>query len=82
MDGVERADAGRVCSVDLTGTSGHPELCPVKGYNGSIFVGAINRRGLGLGPVAEHTRALVAYVVVLGSPLTHLSLIVFIRSSE
>jgi hypothetical protein len=32
--------------------------------------------------VAEHTRALVAYVVVLGSPLTHLSLIVFIRLSE
>jgi hypothetical protein len=31
-----------------------------------------------LGLVAEHTRALVAYVVVLGSPLTHLSLIVFI----
>ena len=60
----------------------HPEQCPVKGYNGSIFVGAINRRGLGLGLVAEHTRALVAYVVVLGSPLTHLSLIVFIRSSE
>jgi hypothetical protein len=27
---------------------------------------------------AEHTRALVAYVIVLGSPLTHLSLIVFI----
>jgi hypothetical protein len=35
-----------------------------------------------LGLVAEHTRALVAYVVVLGSPLTHLSLIVFIWSSE
>jgi hypothetical protein len=32
----------------------------------------------GLGLVAENTRALVAYVVVLGSPLTHLSLIVFI----
>ena len=31
--------------VDLTGASDHPELCPVKGYNGSIFVGAINRRG-------------------------------------
>ena len=30
--------------VDLTGASGHPELCLVKGYNGSIFVGAINRR--------------------------------------
>ena len=68
--------------VNLTGASGHPELCPVKGYNGSIFVGAINRRGLGLGLVAEHTSALVPYVVVLGSPLTHSSLIVFIRLSE
>jgi hypothetical protein len=35
-----------------------------------------------LSPVAEHTRALVAYMVVLGSPLTHSSLIVFIRLSE
>ena len=50
----------------------------MKGYNNSIFVGAINRRGLGLGLVAEHSRVLVAYVVVLGSHLTHLSLIVFI----
>ena len=23
-------------SVDRTGASGHPALCPVKGYNGSI----------------------------------------------
>ena len=67
---------------NLTEASGHPELCPVKGYNSSIFMGAINRRGLGLGLAAEHTRALVAYEVVLGSPLTHSSLIVFIRSSE
>ena len=36
----------------------------------------------GLWPVAEHTRALVAYVVVLGSPLTRSCLIVFIRLSE
>ena len=64
--------------VDLIGASDHHELCPVMGYNGSIFMGAINRRGLGLGLVAKHTRALVAYVVVLGSPLTHSSLIVFI----
>ena len=35
----------QVRPVDLTGASGHPELCLVKGYNGSIFVGAINRRG-------------------------------------
>ena len=68
--------------VDLTEASGHPELCLVKGYNDSIFVGAINRRCLGLGLVVEHTRALVAYVVVLGSPLTHSSLIVIIRLSE
>ena len=68
--------------VDTTGASGHPELCPVKGYNGSIFMGAINRKGLGLGLLVENTRALVAYVVVLGSPLTHSSLIVFIRLSE
>jgi len=32
--------------------------------------------------VAKHTKALVAYVVVLGIPLTHSCLIVFIRSSE
>ena len=68
--------------VDLTGASGHPELCPVKGYNDSIFVGAINRRGLGLGLVAEHTRALVAYVVVLGSHPSHICLIVIIRLCE
>ena len=68
--------------VILTGASGHPELCQVKGYNGSILVGAINRRGLSLLLDAKHTRALVAYVVVLGSPLTHSSLIVFIRLSE
>ena len=78
MASISRPDAGRVHPVDLTGASGHPKLCPVKGYNGSIFVGAINRRGLGLRLVARHTRALVAYVVVLGSPLTHSSLIVFI----
>ena len=37
---VDRA-LDQVHSVDLTGASGHPELCPVKGYNGSIFLGAI-----------------------------------------
>ena len=71
-----------MCPVDLTEASSHLELCPMKGYNGSIFVGAINRRGLGLGLFVEHTRALVAYVVVLGSPLTHSSLTVFIQLSE
>ena len=34
----------RVHPIDLTGVSSRPEQCPVKGYNGSIFVGAINRR--------------------------------------
>ena len=62
----------RVHPIDLTGVSSRPEQCPVKGYNGSIFVGAINRRGLGLGLEAKHTRALVAYVVVLGSPPSHI----------
>jgi hypothetical protein len=33
-------------------------------------------------PVAEHTVVFVACVVVLGSPLTHSCLIVFIGSSE
>jgi hypothetical protein len=54
----------------------------VKGYNGSFRVGLINCPLAGLRPVAKHTRALVAYVVVLGVPLTHSCLIVFIRLSE
>ena len=37
---------------------------------------------VGLWPATEHTRALVAYVVVLGSPLTHICLIVIIRLCE
>ena len=44
MASIRRPDAGVLRSVDMTGASGHPELCPVKGYNDSIFVGAINRR--------------------------------------
>ena len=32
-------DASRLRSVDLTRASGHPEQCPVKGYNGSISWG-------------------------------------------
>ena len=31
VDSVERPDAGRVHPIDLTGASGHPEVCPVKG---------------------------------------------------
>ena len=44
VDGIARQDAGRVRPVDLTGSSDCPEQCPVKGYNGSIFMGAISRR--------------------------------------
>jgi hypothetical protein len=66
----------------LIGAFGHPVLCPVKEYNGSFVWGLINSPLVGLGPAAEHTRALVTYVVVLGSPLTHSCLIVFIQLSE
>ena len=45
MDGVARPDAGPTRPVSVTGASDQPEQCPMKGYNGSIFVGAINRRG-------------------------------------
>jgi hypothetical protein len=49
----------------------------------AIFVcGAINRRCGRPWLGAEHNLALVAYVVVLGRPLTHSCLIVFIGSSE
>ena len=34
---IARPDAGVVRPVDLTRASGHPELCPVKGYNDSIL---------------------------------------------
>ena len=37
---IARSDAGVQRPVDLTGASGHPVLCPVKGYNGSISWGA------------------------------------------
>ena len=37
---------------------------------------------VGLGPAVEHTRALVAYVVVLESPPSHIHLIVIIRLCE
>ena len=29
---IERSDAGVLRPVDMTGASGHPVLCPVKGY--------------------------------------------------
>ena len=47
----------------------------------SLARGAINRWFGRLWPVVEHTRALVACVVVLGSPLTHPCLRVFIHLS-
>jgi hypothetical protein len=59
-----------------------PEKHLVKGKRLYSFVGAINRRCGQPWLGAKHTLALVAYVVVLGSPLTHSYLIVFIRSSE
>ena len=33
---IARPDARVLCPVDMTRASGHPEQCPVKGYNGSI----------------------------------------------
>ena len=51
----------RLCSVDLTGASGRPEQCPVKGYNGSIFVGAINRRGVSAMAKEEHLGGLCVH---------------------
>ena len=38
---IARPDAGVLCPVDMTGVSGHPVLCPVKGYNGSILWGLL-----------------------------------------
>ena len=38
---ITRPDAGVLHPVDLTRVSGHPELCPVKGYNGSISWGLL-----------------------------------------
>ena len=37
----KRPDAGVLRPVELTGASGHPVLCPVKGYNGSISWGLL-----------------------------------------
>jgi hypothetical protein len=54
---------------------------PSEGVTAIFVCGAINTCGGRPWLVAEHTIALVAYVVVLGSPLTHSCLIVFIRSS-
>jgi hypothetical protein len=62
--------------------SGAPKKCPVKGLITIFICGAINTCGGRPWLVAEHTVVLVAYVVALGSPLTHSYLIVSIGSSE
>jgi hypothetical protein len=65
-----------------TGASGAPaengQVCATALFD----CGVINRPCGRLWPAAEHTLALVAYVVVLGSPLTHSCLIVLVGSSE
>ena len=48
----------------------------------SLALRAINTSGARPWLVVEHTKILVAYVVVLRSPLTHSYLIWFIRSNE
>jgi hypothetical protein len=78
MDGQGAPDAGGCVRCLGTGASSAPEFAA----KASIALGAINTYGGRPLPVAEHTLALVAYVVVFGSPLTHSCLIVFIRSSE
>jgi hypothetical protein len=47
---------------------------PIEGITTSLARGAIKEVLVGLWPTAEHTIALVTYVVVLGCPLTHLCL--------
>jgi hypothetical protein len=78
VDGQGAPDAGGYVRCLGTRASGAPESATTV----SVALGAINTYGGRPWPVAEYTLALVAYVVVLGSPLTHLSLIVIIRSSE
>jgi hypothetical protein len=78
-----------LCAIDTTvasvggatDLSVASEICPVRGLTAIFICGAINRSGGRPWALAEHTLALVAYVVVLGSPLTHSCLIVFIGSS-
>jgi hypothetical protein len=40
VDSEQRPDSGRVRPVIITDASNHPELCLVKGHNGSFRVGA------------------------------------------
>jgi hypothetical protein len=78
----QRSVAGWVRSVILTGVSSHPSCAQWRGTIALILWGLINSPLVGLWQTAEHTRALVACVVVLRSPLTHSYLIVFIQLSE
>ena len=41
MASIRQPDAGVLRLVELTGAFGHPVLCPVKGYNGSISWGLL-----------------------------------------
>ena len=41
MTSIGRPDVGVLRPVDLTSASGHPVLCPVKGYNSSISWGLL-----------------------------------------
>jgi hypothetical protein len=68
--------------VSSTGAFDRCEKMASEGVTVIFVHGAINTCGGWPWSVAEHTLALVAYVVVLGSPLTHSCLIVFIGSSE
>jgi hypothetical protein len=72
---------GAAHPVSSTGVFGRCEKMPSEGVTIIFVRGAINTYGGWPWPAAEHTLALVAYVVVLGSPLTHSCLIVFIGSS-
>ena len=59
-----------------------PLILPSEGAMTSFALEAINRSVTDVASKAKHTRALLAYVMVLKSPLTHLYLIVFIQSIE
>ena len=41
MASIGRLDAEEQRPVSRTGASGHPDQCPVKGYNGSISWGLL-----------------------------------------
>jgi hypothetical protein len=78
VDGQGAPDAEGCVRCLGTGAFDAPESAATA----SIALGAINTFGGQPWPVAEHTIVLLAYVVVLGSPLTHSCLIVFIGLTE